>query len=89
MPINSKQVELDNVIKRYKRRPAILEKTCYADFASWYDLCKQPQKTVSTNTLEEAELPKTEYEFDKEDGLEGITEIRLMTELFILLVELK
>ena len=36
LPKNSKNTETDSVIKRYKRRPKMLESLCYAYFASWY-----------------------------------------------------
>ena len=73
LPAKSKQVEMDNILKRYKRRPSVLEQLCYADFASWYDLCRLPNK-VSVDISKAQELPETEYEHDKDDELDGIVE---------------
>ena len=39
LPDSSDDIECDNVIKRYQRRPKQLEKLCLADFVAWYD-CK-------------------------------------------------
>ena len=73
LPAKSKQVEMDNILKRYKRRPSVLEQLCYVDFASWYDLCRLPNK-VSVDISKAQELPETEYEHDKDDELDGIVE---------------
>ncbi|CAB4028779.1 ATP-dependent DNA helicase PIF1 [Paramuricea clavata] len=39
LPDNSIDIESDNVIKRYQRRPKQLENVCLADFVAWYN-CK-------------------------------------------------
>ena len=39
LPDNSVDIESDNVIKRYMRRPKKLENVCLADFVAWYN-CK-------------------------------------------------
>ena len=39
LPDNSIDIESDNVIKRYQRRPKKLENVCLADFVAWYN-CK-------------------------------------------------
>ena len=39
LPDNSIDIESDNVIKRYQRRPKKLENVCLADFLAWYN-CK-------------------------------------------------
>ena len=39
LPDNSIDIESDNVIKRYMRRPKKLENVCLADFVAWYN-CK-------------------------------------------------
>jgi hypothetical protein len=44
LPSSSCNIEMDNTLKRYVRRPKNIENICYADFASWYDLCKRPKK---------------------------------------------
>ena len=38
MAKNSTDIESDNVIKRYERRPKVLDRMCLADFASWFDV---------------------------------------------------
>ena len=39
LPDNSIDIESDNVIKRYQRRPRQMENVCLADFVAWYN-CK-------------------------------------------------
>ena len=39
LPDNSIDIESDNAIKRYQRRPKQLENVCLADFVAWYN-CK-------------------------------------------------
>ena len=71
LPATSRNVEMDNVLKRYKRRPKCLENLCYASFASWYDLCKR--KNLATDECStEGELPETQYEHDKDDDLQDM-----------------
>ncbi|XP_070537059.1 uncharacterized protein [Ptychodera flava] len=36
MPANATDIESDNILKKYERRPKALEKLCLADFAAWY-----------------------------------------------------
>ena len=48
LPDHSVDIESDNVIKRYQRRPRLLEKLSLADFVAWFN-CKlesHQQKTV-------------------------------------------
>ena len=73
LPSTSKNIEMDNVLKRYKRRPKCMEQLCYADFASWYDLC--PSGKPVKPALSDEELPETEYEHDKDDDIEPFGEI--------------
>lgn len=73
LPSTSKNIEMDNVLKRYKRRPAVLLDTCYADFASWYDLCKG-SKTDLCGQTRNGELPELDYEHDKDDDLLDLDE---------------
>ena len=37
LPDNSPDIEADNIIKRYQRRPKQLEKLCLADFVAWFN----------------------------------------------------
>ena len=36
LPDNSPDIESDNIIRRYQRRPKTLGKLCLADFVAWY-----------------------------------------------------
>ena len=52
LPDNSLDIESDNVIKRYQRRPKQLENVCLADFVAWYS-CKgeaNEQKEFKSNS---------------------------------------
>ena len=40
MPATATDVETDNILKKYERRPKALEKLCLADFAAWYTFKK-------------------------------------------------
>lgn len=54
---------MDNVLKRYKRRPICLEQFCYADFASWYDVCRKSEKVHKNDTVcLDEELPEPDYD---------------------------
>ena len=68
LPSSSCDVEMDSILKRYKRRPKIMDNLCYADFATWYDLC--PGRKKLTNIPQIEDLPEIDYEHDKEDELE-------------------
>ena len=51
LPDHSLDIESDNVIKRYQRRPKQLENLCLADFVAWFN-CKSERnekKTVKPN----------------------------------------
>ena len=70
LPASSKNIVMDNTLKRYKRRPKILENLSYADFASWYDLCKKGKTLPTIDHCAVEELPEMEYEDDRTDELE-------------------
>ena len=61
---------MDNILKRYKRRSYSMEMMCYADFASWYDLCKGHAKKIPVEDMTE-ELPEIEYEYDHDDDMDS------------------
>lgn len=69
LPATSKNIEMDNTLKRYKRRPKVLQKLCYAEFASWYDLCKVGKVGSYVEQSTEQELPELDYEHDEDDDL--------------------
>lgn len=43
MPMNSTNIETDNIIKRYQRRPRAIESMCLANYASWFDVVYPPK----------------------------------------------
>lgn len=69
LPSTSNNVEMDSVLKRYKRRPRTLENMCYADFCSWYDLQRSGLRKHPTEPTTTEELPETDFEFDKDDDV--------------------
>ena len=70
LPPNSTDVESDNVIKRYMRRPKALEEVCLADFVACFDLVYQKKEVASVNSDHEGLLPETDYSEQNEDSLE-------------------
>lgn len=65
MPENSTEVESDNSLKRYARRPYSLQNCCLADFISWYAFQSTPKKL--SNTTCNGELLEEAYEENLED----------------------
>ena len=61
LPDNSIDIESDNIIKRYQRRPKKLENLCLADFVAWYN-CKsesnQQRKLKSNSPSADDYLPE-------------------------------
>ncbi|XP_078343176.1 uncharacterized protein LOC144628926 [Oculina patagonica] len=64
LPDSSPDIESDNIIKRYQRRPKQLEKLCLADFVAWYncvkdehaDSCNKPLVTGLDDFLPERDF---------------------------------
>ncbi|KAL9974359.1 hypothetical protein ACROYT_G011383 [Oculina patagonica] len=52
LPDNSENIESDNLLKRYQRRPRQLEKVCLADFAAWYNYVKSEECDIETQGYE-------------------------------------
>ena len=67
MPESSTNVESDNVLKRYKRRPKGMSNYCYADFVSWFDTSLEKCQKNMLNC--EGELPEEDYSPDLEDDI--------------------
>lgn len=65
MPESTTNVESDNVLKRYKRRPKGMSNYCYADFVSWFDTSLEKCQKNMLNC--EGELPEEYYSSDLED----------------------
>ena len=68
LPKTSTNVESDNTLKRYKRRPKEMKKYCYADFVSWFDASFVNCKDKHLSSTEE-ELPEEDYSHDFEDDI--------------------
>jgi len=45
LPDNSVDIESDNIVKKYQRRPRKLENLCLADFVAWYNCVSQKQNS--------------------------------------------
>ncbi|XP_076081637.1 uncharacterized protein LOC143052478 [Mytilus galloprovincialis] len=58
MSKSSTDVESDNWIKRYERRPKALDKWCLADFVSWFEISYQKEK-LKRQVVTEIDLPET------------------------------
>ena len=69
LPDNSPDIEADNIIKRYQRRPKQLEKLCLADFVAWFNYVKD-EHVDSTHSSEPSVtrlddfMPETICNFD-------------------------
>ena len=69
LPDNSNDIESDNIIIRYQRRPCKLENLCLADFVAWYNCVKEssnskkPAKCVLLDNF----LPENDFEDDSDD----------------------
>ena len=70
LPSNSTDTETDSCIKRYKRRPKHMESLCYAEFASWFELCPSSRKKSTHSDVSMPELPESEYELDDVDNID-------------------
>ena len=51
LPDDSEDIECDNLIKRYQRRPKALENVCLADFAAWYNYVRDKKANVEKTNL--------------------------------------
>ncbi|XP_078342943.1 uncharacterized protein LOC144628684 [Oculina patagonica] len=72
LPDNSEDIESDNLIKRYQRRPKQMEELCLADFAAWYN-CKKQNKSqiehrsqIETSTSDDC-LPENVFDDNVDD----------------------
>ena len=70
LPYNSCDIESDNIIKRYQRRPKQLENVCLADFVAWYN-CKSEGndhiKAKPNSSLVDVYLPENNVDDDLSD----------------------
>lgn len=78
MAKNSTNIESDNCLKRYIRRPMILNNYCFADFVSWFDIIKSENPNKKKNVLNsDTELPELEYEDNADDVPDVLNEERV------------
>ena len=80
MPDKSTDIESDNIIKRYQRRPRQLQNICLADFVAWFNCVKDSQSAQvisQKDIVAESELPKTNFvdNVDDDPSHEVINEI--------------
>ena len=78
LPDSSEDIESDNLIKRYQRRPKQLEELCLADFAAWYTIKSNCDKQntsqvehtsqVKTSTSDDC-LPENDFDDNVDDDL--------------------
>ncbi|KAL9965207.1 hypothetical protein ACROYT_G028978 [Oculina patagonica] len=69
LPDTSPDIESDNIIKRYQRRPKQLENMCLADFVAWFNCVKDK------DGIEESEQCTSKfYDFAPENNLEDNTD---------------
>ena len=61
MPMNSTEIESDNSLKRYERRPKLLDRCCLADFISQFDIIF-PEKKRNIKFNSSDDLPEDKEE---------------------------
>ena len=67
LPDSSDNVESDNLIKRYHRRPHQLKNLCLADFAAWYNCIKQNSNPNKAPQTSDDFLPENDFEDNFDD----------------------
>ena len=71
LPDSSQDIESDNIIKRYQRRPKQIEKFCLADFVAWFECVKDTENDTysskSSLTGSGDFLPETNFEENTDD----------------------
>lgn len=70
LPENSTNIEMDSVLKRYKRRPRNMECLTYADFATWYELCPLKKTPKSYGADLTPELPENIDNNENDDNID-------------------
>lgn len=66
MPENSTDIQSDNALQRYQRRPRVLQNCCLADYISGYDIV-YPKKMGQQRTENQEFLPEDEHIEEDED----------------------
>ena len=60
-------IESDNIIKRYQRRPCKLNNTCLADFVAWYNCIRENSNAKKAPLSLDDFLPENDYEDNLDD----------------------
>ena len=67
LPDNSTDIESDNVIKRYQRRPRQLQDYCLADFVAWFNCVKDSNLYGIVNDNHITDLPEIDFNDNFDD----------------------
>lgn len=67
LPDNSVDIESDNIIKRYQRRPCKLNNTCLADFVAWYNCIRENSNARKAPLSLDDFLPENDFEDNLDD----------------------
>ena len=70
LPDHSADIESDNIIKRYQRRPKPLEYMCLADFVAWFNYVKDEDVArVSHSSIADLDdfMPETDFDDNTDD----------------------
>ncbi|XP_069109303.1 uncharacterized protein [Argopecten irradians] len=77
LPQDSTDIESDNIVKRYAKRPKQLQKMCLADYVAELDI-SYPKKMSSPEEINDDDLSKSDSEDeDDADNVDNWTEITL------------
>ena len=60
LPDNSTDIESDNIITRYQRRPRKLEELCLANFVAWFN-CVKDKHSDDSSTSDDPVAPNTQH----------------------------
>ena len=78
LPDNSPDIESDNLIKRYQRRPKMLENLCLAEFAAWFNCVRDKHADAATDettvTGPDNFVPETYFEDNTDDDPHNVNE---------------
>ena len=72
LPDNSPDIESDNIIKRYQKRPKQLDNLCLADFVSWFNCVKDEHADNVVSNKEAVDsvdgfVPETDFHENSDD----------------------
>ena len=83
LPDNSIDIESDNAIKRYMRRPKKLENVCLADFIAWYN-CKtesnEQRHFKSSSSCTDDYLPENVINDNLDDDVDDVSHLQQTSE---------